>query len=316
MAKKPRKAGEVDKQKLVAVMKAFEKEYGEGSVYGLGSSKSNMNIPRWSTGIDDLDAILGGGIPYGRVIEISGPESSGKTTLAYWLMAQHDIAVDIPIEGTFDGSRAKSLGNRKGQLVINNARYGEQALEAVMAYAQAGVPIIVIDSVPFMITRKEFEEPDFEKEGQRSRIAAMLSKQLPKIGFTCEKTYTTLIFINQVRDNMNAMAFGPTTTTPGGRALKHACSIRMQVNRMRYITVPNKNPSNSAATEAVGIVMKVKVIKSKVCVPMGECTLSLFFDRGFVSNDDVTAVRKEIMAENLRKYKGRRKATDDEEDDE
>jgi recombination protein RecA len=293
----------VDRKKLIATLKELEKEYGEGSVYSLDSNKAILDIPRWSTGLEDLDKIIGGGMPYGRIIEISGPESAGKTSLAYHLMAQHEVAVDIPVEGTFDNERAKVFGNRKGQLFVRRAEYGEQCLESVMAFADAGVPCVVIDSVPHMIPRKQFEEPDMEKENQLGRIAAMLSANLPKVAFRCEKTMTTLILINQVRDVIGGMLFGPKTHTPGGWALKHACSLRLQVNRVSWIKVPNKNPKNSANEEAVGLVMKVKVLKSKVCNPLGECVLTMFFDRGFVPNDEMKAIRKEIMKQRNEEYK-------------
>ena len=101
--------------------------------------------------------------------------------------------------------------------------------------------IVVVDSVPSMITKKEFEEEDFEKEGQRGRIAALLSSKLPKIVSKAEETGTTWIFVNQLRDEMGGMLFGPTTHTPGGRALKHYCSLRIQVNRTEWIKIPNKS---------------------------------------------------------------------------
>ena len=293
----------IDRKKLVATLKELEKEYGSGSIYSLDSSKAILDIPRWSTGLEDLDKIIGGGMPYGRIIEISGPESAGKTSLAYHLMAQHEVAVDIPVEGTFDNDRAKVFGNRKGQLFVRRAEYGEQCLESVMAFADAGVPCVVIDSVPSMIPRKQFEEPDMEKESQLGRIAAMLSANLPKVAFRCEKTMTTLILINQMRDVIGGMMFGPKTHTPGGWSLKHACSLRIQVNRVSWIKVPNKNPKNSANEEAVGIVMKVKILKSKVCNPLGECVLTMFFDRGFVPNDEMKTIRKEIMKQRAEEYK-------------
>lgn len=310
-------AGGVDKKKLMSTLRLLEKEYGDGSVYSIDSKKASLNIPRWSTGIEDLDMIVGGGIPYGRIIEISGPESAGKTSLAYHLMAQHEVAVDIPVEGTFDNERAKVFGNRKGQLIIRRAEYGEQCLEAVMAFADAKVPCVTIDSVPHMIPRKQFEEPDMEKENQLGRVAAMLSANLPKVALKCEKTMTTLILVNQMRDNIGGFAFGPKTHTPGGWALKHACSLRIQVNRISWIKVPNKDPKNSASEETVGILMKVKVIKSKVSNPMGECILTMFFDRGFVPNDDMKSIRQEIMDERNVKYKSapnKRKIEVDEDD--
>ena len=132
-----------------------------------------------------------------------------------------------------------------------------------------------------------------------------------------EVTGTTLIFINQVRDKMNAMMFGEKTDTPGGRKLKHACSLRIQVARRAWIEIPNKNPKNSATTEKVGLIMKCKVVKSKVSNPMGECEIPLFFDRGFVSFDDVQAIRKELMMKRAQEFGKRvpKGFLDDEEDD-
>lgn len=286
---------EEKKKKVILALKSINEQFGKGSVYTLDSKDSVLEIPRFSTGIEDLDYILGGGIPRGRIIEIFGKESAGKTTLAYHLMGRCSTVMDIPIEGTFDVKRAKVFGNKKGQLFVNRANVGEEALKAGYMFTKAGGELVVIDSVPSLITKKEFEEEDFEKEGQRGRIAAMLSSKLPKITHMAEKLGTTWIFINQLRDEMQASLFGPKTHTPGGRALRHYTSIRLSVARTNWIKIPNKNPKNSAKEEIVGLIMKIKVEKSKVCNPMGECEIPLFFDRGFVSFDDVQEIRKNLM---------------------
>ena len=293
-------------ENVLLALQSINDEFGEGTVYTLGSKKSNLEIPRWSTGIEDLDNILGGGIPKGREIEIFGPESAGKTTLAYHLMAQCETALDIPIEGTFDAQRAKVFGNKKGQLFVSRANVGEEALKEGFTFTKAGGDIVVVDSVPSLITRKEVEEEDFEKEGQRGRIAALLSSKLPKIVAKAEETGTTWVFINQLRDEMNAMLFGPSTHTPGGRALKHYCSLRIQVNRTEWIKIPNKyDTSNAAKDKNIGIILKCKVVKSKVSNPYTECELAVIFDRGFVSFDDVPNIRKEIMKAEKEKYGGK-----------
>lgn len=285
-------------ENIVSAIRSINDEFGEGTIYTLGSKYANANIPRFSTGIEQFDEIIGGGIPKGRVIELFGPESAGKTTLAYHIMAQVEHALDIPIEGTFDNQRAKVFGNRKGQLFVSRANVGEEALKEGYVFTKAGGDLVVVDSVPSMITRKEFEETDFEKEGQRGRIAAMLSTKLPKIVSEAEAKGTTWIFINQLRDEMGGVMFGPTTHTPGGRALKHYCSLRIQINRVEWIRIPNKyDQYNSAKEINVGLILKLKVIKSKVCNPLGECMIPLFFDRGFVSFDDVDAIRKKLMKE-------------------
>lgn len=305
----------VDRKKLVNILKSIENEYGAGSVFTLDSAKANTQIARWSTGLEDLDAIIGGGIPYGRFVEIYGIESAGKTTLAYHLLAQHPVAVNIPIEGTFDAERAKIFGNKKGQLLVRRAEYAEQCLEFIDLMSQAGAPLIVIDSVPSMITKDEFKEDDYEKEGRRSQLASLLSKKLPKLVSKCEASGTTVIFINQARDNMNAGLFGPQIHTPGGRALKHYCSLRIQVNRVSFIEIPNKNPANSSQKEIVGAIMKVKIEKSKISNPKGECTLAVIFEKGFVPVDDVPQIRKELMRERNARYK-KLKNKDVDDDDE
>ena len=141
-----------------------------------------------------------------------------------------------------------------------------------------------------------------------------MNKYLPTIEEIIEVTGTTLIFVNQVRDKMNAMMFGEKTDTPGGRKLKHACSLRIQVARRAWIEIPNKDPRNSAATEKIGLIMKCKVVKSKVSNPMGECEIPLFFDRGFVNYADVNAIRKEIMKKRAEQF-GKRVPKDFLEDD-
>lgn len=294
------------RENVILAMKAINEEFGDGTIYTLGSKKANLEIPRWSTGIEDLDNVIGGGIPAGRIIEIFGPESAGKTTLAYHLMSRCEMAMDIPIEGTFDAKRSEVFGNKKGQLFVSRANCGEEALKEGYIFTKAGGDIVVVDSVPSMITKKEFEEEDFEKEGQRGRIAAMLSSKLPKISAKAEEMGTTWIFINQLRDEMGAMMFGPTTHTPGGRALKHYCSLRIQVNRIEWIKIPNKyDSSNSAKDKNIGIIIKCKVVKSKVCNPYGECELAVIFDRGFVSFDEVDSIRKEYMKREKELYGGK-----------
>ena len=291
------------RENVLNAMRSINEEFGDGTIYTLGSKQEILEIPRWSTGIEDLDKILGGGMPKGRIIELFGPESAGKTTLAYHLMACCEMALDIPIEGTFDAKRARVFGNHKGQLVVSRATFGEEALKTGWAFTKAGGDLVVIDSVPALITKKEFEEADFEKEAQRGRIAAMLSKQLPKIVPLAEQMGTTWIFVNQLRDEMSAMMFGPQTHTPGGRALKHYCSLRIQVNRVDYLKIANKDPSNSAKDKVVGIIIKCKVVKSKVCNPLGECEIPIFFDRGFVSFSEVESIRKELMQKEREEFR-------------
>lgn len=290
-----------NKEAIMKLCNEINKKEGEGSIYSIGSKHANLKITRWSTGIEDLDAIIGGGMPEGRVIEIYGAEGSGKTTLLYHLCGLQSMCLDIPVEGTFDAERAKVFGNRPKQMLIYRAKYGEDAMNKTIKFARAGIPLVGIDSVPSLVPKDDAEkvlksaEKDSIEEQRIGGTARLLNKYLPIIEEIIETTGTTLIFVNQVRDKMQAMLFGEKTDTPGGRKLKHACSLRIQVARRAWIEIPNKDPRNSATNEKVGFIMKCKVTKSKVCNPLGECEIPCFFDRGFVSFDDVQEIRKELM---------------------
>lgn len=307
-----------NKEAIIKLCNDINKKEGKGTIYTLGSKDANLKIPRWSTGIEDLDNIIGGGMPEGRVIEIYGPESSGKTTLLYHLFSLHPLALDLPVEGTFDQERAKVFGNKPKQLLVYRSKYGEDAMNKTMSFSKRGIPLIGIDSVPSLIPKDDTEkiiksaEKDSIEEQRIGGTARLLTKYLPSIEEVIEITGTTVIFINQVRDKMNAMMFGEKTDTPGGHKLKHSASIRIQVARKSWIEIPNKNPSNSANTEKIGFIMKCKVVKSKVCNPMGECEIPCLFEKGFVSFDELPELRKQIMAERNEMYGKRRKSEDDE----
>ena len=286
----------MDLKEIQNVCKDIERKSGKGSIF-LTGKETRLEIPRWSTEIEALDNIIGGGMPKGRIVEIFGPESSGKTSLIYWLMSLHKLGVYIPIEGTYDEDRAISLGVKPKQMIVYRAQYGEEALNAVMKFAKAGVPIVAIDSVPACQPKEDIDkiEKDAGNEARIGGVARLFSKTLPTIVHICEETGTTLILVNQVRDKMNAMLFGEKEDTPGGRAIKFYSSVRIKVARRAWIEIPNKNPAVSSDSEKVGIIMKAKISKSKVSNPFGEAELPFFFDRGFVSYDDIKPIRAEIM---------------------
>ena len=298
-----------NKAKIIELCNSINKKEGEGSIYTIGSKGANLKINRWSTGIEDLDTIIGGGMPEGRVIEIFGAESAGKTTLGYHLCSLHPLCLEIPIEGTWSAERSKVFGNRPKQMLVYRARYGEDAFNKTIQFAKAGIPLIVIDSVPSMLPKEDVEkvtksaDKDSIEEQRIGGVARLMNKYLPVIEDIIEITGTTVVFINQVRDKMQALLFGEKTDTPGGHKLKHSASLRIQVARKQYIEIPNKDPRNSATNKAVGMIMKCKVIKSKVSEPKGECELPLFYDRGFVSFDDVKAIRDELMEQERLRYK-------------
>lgn len=295
---------------IIKLCAEIEGKEGEGSIFSLGNKNGNLNIERWETGLPELDNIIGGGMPKGRVIEIYGAESSGKTSLAYHLCSLHSICLHIPIEGTMDTKRAKMFGNRpKQMLVYNKCKYGEQAFNRMIRFAEEGIPLEVLDSVPSMQPKEDVEKirkavhNNTETELRIGGIATLMNKYLPTLEDIIEQTGTTVVFINQVRDKMNAMPFGDNIHTPGGHKLKHSASLRLQVARKGWIEIPNKNPYSTAAKEKIGLIMKIKVVKSKICSPMGECEIPLFFERGFVGFDELQDVRKEIMKERNEMYK-------------
>lgn len=293
----------MDLKEIQGLCKELERKSGSGSVFLTGKNKQ-LKIPRWSTAIESLDELIGGGMPKGRIIEIFGPESSGKTSLVYWLMSLHKLGLYIPIEGTYDEERAKSIGVKEKQMIIYRANYGEEAINATIKFAKAGIPIIAIDSVPACQPKDDIDkvEKDAQNEMKIGGVARLFSKTLPSIVRICEETGTTLILVNQVRDKMNAMLFGEKEDTPGGRAIKFYSSIRIKVARRAWIEIPNKNPAISAENEKVGIIMKAKISKSKVSNPFGEAELPFFFDRGFVSYDDIKPIRSELMKKRKEQY--------------
>lgn len=302
-------AKKMNREAIMKLCNEISKKEGEGSVYSLGSKNGVLRIPRWSTGLADLDAIIGGGMPCGRTIELYGAESAGKTSLAYHLCSLHEMCLVEPVEGSFDSDRAKVFGNRPKQMIVYRARYGEKAFNRAIRFAEEGVPLIVIDSVPSLQPKDDIDKirkavnTDSEQEMRIGGVARLMDKYLPTLEDVIEQTGTTVIFINQIRDKMNALPFGDNIQTPGGHKLKHSASLRIQVARKGWIEIPNNNPYNTAAKEKIGLIMKCKVVKSKVCNPMGECEIPLFFERGFVDFADLDNVRKEIMQEHKKKYK-------------
>lgn len=302
-----------NKMQVEAILKLsaeLNKKSGDNIVHSLGSKNSILQIPRWSTGIPELDSVLGGGMPKGRTIEIYGAESAGKTSLAYHLCARHPLCLYIPIEGTFDEERAMLFGNKPKQMLVGKrVKYGEMAFSYAIRYAELGIPLIVIDSVPSMQPKEDIEKvltavhANKETELRLGGVARLMDKYLPTLEDIIEQTDTTVIFINQIRDTMNALPFGDNVHTPGGHKLKHSKSISIQVARKGWIDIPNYNPNNSSTKEKIGLVMKCKIVKNKTAPPQGECEIPLFFNKGFVNFAEKDEVRQEIMKEQKEKYK-------------
>ena len=219
-----------------------------------------------------------------------------------WIMRRNNKI--IVTGNTFDADRAKIFRNKEKQLIVYRAKYGEEALNQAIKFAEAGIPIIIIDSIPACKPREDIEklkkmaETGTETSERIGGVARVMHRYLPLLEEICERTGTTVILINQVRDKLDALPFGDKTDTPGGRAPKFYSSIRMQIARKGWIEIPNKDPHNTAANEKIGMIAKIKITKSKVSNPMGECEIPLIFDRGFVSFEEMQEIRKERMKVN------------------
>lgn len=283
------KTDEVNKKEdaLNEALRAIEKTYGKGSVMKLGE-RQHVDVDAISTGSILIDNALGvGGYPKGRIIEVYGPESSGKTTLALHAIAEVQKkggrAAFVDAEHSIDPIYAKNLGINIDELILSQPDSGEQALEIVDMLAQSGaIDLIIVDSVAALVPQAELD--GVMSDNQVGLQARLMSKGMRKLAGVLSKSNCTVIFINQLREKVGVMYGNPETTT-GGRALKFYASVRIDIRRSEAIKVGN---------DIIGNSVNVKIVKNKVASPFKSCRIDIIYGKGISKVGEIVDLGSEL----------------------